>query len=124
MIATDSSTFIAFLGGDGGADIDLLRTVLLDRSLVMPPPVIAELLSSPKATPGLEDFLRDVQQMPIAPGFWERAGRSRALLKSRGLKAKLADALVAQCCIDADVPLIARDGDFRHFARWCGLKLA
>ena len=40
------------------------------------------------------------------------------------LKAKLADALIAQCCIDADVPLIARDADYRHFERWCGLKLA
>jgi predicted nucleic acid-binding protein len=34
------------------------------------------------------------------------------------------DALIAQCCIDADVPLIARDKDYRHFESWCGLKLA
>jgi len=59
-----------------------------------------------------------------AEGFWERAGESRRLILLKGLKAKLADTLVAQCCIDADVPLIARDGDFRHFAQWCGLKLA
>jgi predicted nucleic acid-binding protein len=26
--------------------------------------------------------------------------------------------------IDHDVPLITRDGDFRHFAKHCGLKLA
>jgi hypothetical protein len=46
------------------------------------------------------------------------------MLLLKGLKARLADALIAQCCIDADVPLIARDSDFRHFKRWCGLKLA
>jgi predicted nucleic acid-binding protein len=40
------------------------------------------------------------------------------------LKAALADSLIAQCCIDADVALIARDGDYRHFAKWCGLRLA
>ena len=36
----------------------------------------------------------------------------------------MADALIAQCCIDANVTLIARDRDYRHFERWCGLKLA
>jgi predicted nucleic acid-binding protein len=47
----------------------------------------------------------------------------RRAVRRRGLKANLADALVAQCCIDADVPLIAHDPDFRHFAAHCGLKL-
>jgi predicted nucleic acid-binding protein len=32
-----------------------------------------------------------------------------------GFKAKLADTLIAQSCLDHDVPLITRDGDFRHF---------
>lgn len=45
-------------------------------------------------------------------------------MKAKRLKPKLADTLIAQCCIDADTPLIARDGDFRHFERWCGLRLA
>jgi predicted nucleic acid-binding protein len=36
----------------------------------------------------------------------------------------LGDALIAQSCIDHDVPLITRDTDFRHFAKHCGLKLA
>jgi predicted nucleic acid-binding protein len=36
----------------------------------------------------------------------------------------LADALIAQSCIDHEISLIARDGDFRHFAKHCGLKLA
>jgi hypothetical protein len=31
---------------------------------------------------------------------------------------------IAQSCIDADVKLITRDRDFRHFATHCGLKLA
>ena len=43
---------------------------------------------------------------------------------ARGLKARLADALVAQSCIDHGVSLIARDADFRHFARFGRLVLA
>ena len=62
--------------------------------------------------------------MPIEPGFWERAGLGRRLILSKGLRARLADTLIAQCCIDAGAPLIARDNDYRHFVRWCGLKLA
>ena len=39
-----------------------------------------------------------------------------------GRKAPLADALIAQSCMDHDIPLITRDGDFRNFRR-AGLKL-
>jgi len=89
----------------------------------MAPPVVAELLSKPKNA----DAYRLVQKLAlveIQPGYWERVGFNRAHLLSKGLKAKLADALIAQCCIDADVPLITRDSDYRHFAQWCGLRLA
>lgn len=33
-----------------------------------------------------------------------------------GHKAKLADTLIAQACLDHRVPLVTRDLDFRHFA--------
>ena len=72
----------------------------------------------------IENLLSDIPLMDLSPGFWDRAGRTRRVLRVRGLKAALADSLIAQCCIDADVPLIARDKDYRHFERWCGLKLA
>jgi len=50
-------------------------------------------------------------------------GENRRLIFSKGLKARLADTLIAQCCIDARAPLIATEGDYRHFANWCGLLL-
>ena len=36
-------------------------------------------------------------------------------LLRNGRKAKLADCLIAQACIDNDAPLITYDRDFRHF---------
>lgn len=42
---------------------------------------------------------------------------------SQQLKAKLADTLIAQSCLDHDVTLVTRDDDFRHFAAARGLKL-
>jgi predicted nucleic acid-binding protein len=34
----------------------------------------------------------------------------------------LADTLIAQACLDHEVPLVTRDPDFRHF-RTAGLRL-
>jgi predicted nucleic acid-binding protein len=51
-----------------------------------------------------------------------RAGLLRAELLRGILKAQLADCLIAQSCIDHDIPLITYDRDFRHFVH-AGLKL-
>ncbi len=124
MIAADSSTLIAYLEGEAGEDIDSIERSMSDHSLVFAPPVIAELRAGAAPNEGLETLLREAILLPIEAGYWDRAGRQRRLLIEKGLKASFADALIAQCCIDADVPLIARDRDYRHFAQWCGLKLA
>jgi hypothetical protein len=49
MIAADTSTWIAFLEGEKGEDVDLLDRALEDRQVLMPPVVLTELLSDPKA---------------------------------------------------------------------------
>lgn len=124
LIAVDSSTFIDWLGG-----LDTPQTATMDRAmdaqaLYLPPPVETEILSFPKAQPGLAEALDDLPRLLITDGFWARAGESRRLILAKGLKAKLADSLIAQLCLDHDAQLIASDGDFRHFAAHCGLKLA
>ena len=124
MIAADTSSIVNFLTGADTPDRPLVRRALTALELCLPPPVKTELLSGTTSLIGMDDLFRAASVMPLAEGFWERAGESRRALLARGLKAKLADTLIAQCCIDADVPLIARDNDFRHFAEWCGLKLA
>jgi len=47
--------------------------------------------------------------------------RSKVLATRR--KARLGDALIAQCCIDRDVVLLTRDRDFRAFADAAGLDM-
>ncbi len=66
------------------------------------------------------------KQLPILPvteGYWERVGRLRADVIARGRTARLADALIAQSCLDNDVLLITRDADFENFARVRDLDL-
>lgn len=47
--------------------------------------------------------------------------RAKVLAKRR--KARLADALIAQGCIDHGVPLITRDRDLRAFAEAANLNV-
>ena len=95
---------------------------LSDGKLVMPPVVVTELLSDPLSGPILHDALVDSAVLVTLPGFWERAGVLRRKLRARGLKAALADTLIAQSCIDHQAPLITYHRDFRHFVK-AGLKL-
>lgn len=126
MIAADTSAIIAYLGAGNlrEPDIARLEEALQERELVLPAVVLTEALSNRQTASFAWPILRDVPLLDIVEGYWERAGASRAKLLQKGLKAALADTLIAQACIDADAPLITRDKDFRHFAQHCGLKLA
>jgi predicted nucleic acid-binding protein len=124
MVAADSSTLIAFIQGQSGADTQLLQSYLQGNSLILPPMVLAELLSEPQIPAGHAEAIRALPLLEIHEGYWLRAAQSRAKILSLGLRTRLPDTLIAQSCIDHDVALITRDGDFRHFAKHCGLKLA
>lgn len=124
MIAADSSALISFFAGEKGDAVERVAAALAGSNICLPPPVLAEMLSDPAARNEMSLTVLDFPLLPVLDGYWERAGLARGLLRQRNLKAKLGDALIAQSCIDHDVPLITRDGDFRHFAKLCGLKLA
>ncbi len=123
MIAADSSSFIAHLSGDQGEDVEILDQALSDRLVVLPPVVLVELLSDPKLLASTSNLLTVLPLLETSNGYWERAGALRAKALAKGRKARLADTLIAQSCLDHDVPLIARDRDFRVFAHFAGLKI-
>jgi len=124
MIAVDTSSWIAFLEGDAGADTELLDRALQDRQVLMAPVVLAEVVSDPKLPAGVLQTLSDLPLLEIGPGYWQRAGQLRARVLAKGRKARLGDALIAQTCIDHGIPLLTRDRDFRAFAEAAGLDLA
>ncbi len=126
MIAIDSSSWIAFFSDRElpGDDTALVESALADHQACLPPVVLTELLSDPKLAHTLASLLTQLPILEPQPGFWERAGRLRAKLIARKHRARLADTLVAQSCLDSQVRLVTRDGDFRHFARIGGLRLA
>ncbi len=123
MIVADTSTWIAFLEGETGEDLQLLDKALEDQQVLMAPAVLTEMLSDPKLPSAVAETLLEVPLIEVKIGYWERAGALRAKVLAKRRKARLGDALIAQCCIDRGVPLLTRDGDFRAFAEAASLDL-
>ncbi len=124
MIAVDTSTWIAYLQGEQSLDTKLLDQALADRQVLMVPAVLTELLSDPKLGVGVRELLEQVPLIEILAGYWMRAGVLRALVLRKKKKARLGDALIAQCCLDRQVPLLTRDQDFKNFVEATGLELS
>lgn len=123
MIAADTSSIVAFLEGQQGEDTDIIQSALDHQQLALPPVVLTEILSDPALPRAVRTLLAGLPILDLEPGFWERAGLLRASVLGQKKKARVADALIAQSCLDQSTPLVTRDRDFRHFARAAGLPL-
>jgi predicted nucleic acid-binding protein len=124
MIAADTSTWIAFFQGEPGKDVELLDGSLRDRQVLMAPPVLTELLSDPGIRSEVSKTLLELPLIEIQPGFWNRAGALRAKVLAKRRKARLGDALIAQSCLDAGIPLLTRDRDFRAFVETASVNMS
>jgi predicted nucleic acid-binding protein len=124
LIAADSSVVIDLLTGSQSNEVSSLKTHLRAATAMLAPVTLTELLSDPKGRDPTHPILTEFILLPITDGYWERAGVLRAKVREAGRKAALGDALIAQACIDADVPLLTRDADFAAFAKLGGLRLA
>jgi predicted nucleic acid-binding protein len=123
MISADTSTWVAYFQGGDAEDTRVLDQALRDRQVLMVPVVLTELLSDAAIARNLAKTLCEIPRIEVDSGFWERAGILRAKVLAKGLRARLGDALIAQCCIDHGVRLLTRDRDFRAFAESGGLDV-
>jgi predicted nucleic acid-binding protein len=123
MIAADTSTWIAFFEGASGDDVQMLDRALGDRQVLMVPVVLTELLSDLEIPAAVAESLKELPMMEIEAGYWQRAGELRAKVLGTGRRARLGDALIAQCCMDHGIALLTRDRDFQGFAETADLNL-
>lgn len=123
MIAIDTSSLRRWAREEVGSDVSRADAAILIGEAALPPVVLSEALSSPAVEQGFVDFVLSLPLLDLEDGYWQRAGDLRRSILRDGHKATLSDALIAQACIDKNVPLITYDADFRHFTR-AGLKLA
>ncbi|MGQ0665509.1 MAG: type II toxin-antitoxin system VapC family toxin [Nitrospiraceae bacterium] len=124
MLCLDTSSLIAYLQGDSGADVDLIDQALVDQVGAVSPVTVAELLSDPALSSTLKHTILELPVLQILEGFWERAGLLRAKVIRNGRRANLADTLIAQSCLDHRATLVTRDRDFKVFVSAAGLRLA
>lgn len=123
MIALDSSALIAYLEGRETTAATAAGLVLSERQACLPPVVLSEILSDSQLPDHVATLLKALPTLPVTDGYWERVGLLRSRLLAKGLRARLADTLVAQSCLDHGVGLVTQDRDFRHFARLGKLRL-
>lgn len=122
MIALDTSAFARLLSGERDSTSIATRAALDAGDAHLPPVVLTELLSNPAIPAAAVSYVLSIPLLELHDGYWHRTALLRASLKRDGLKAEVADCLIAQSCLDHDIPLITYDHDFRHFVR-VGLKL-
>lgn len=123
MIAIDTSVLVDYFQGVDNVNTRKVDEIFSGHSLALPPVVLTEILSD-RFLP--ENFIKQMLELPVlelSSDYWQKAGQMRALLIGKKLKARLADTLIAQSCIDHQIPLLTNNSDFRHFVKHCGLIL-
>jgi len=123
MLCIDTSSLIAYFEGAAGPDVNLVDQAFSDEVGIVSPVTITEILSDPNLNRSVRELILQLPVLPITDGFWERAGMLRAKLLRGGHKAKLADTLIAQNCLDHGASLLTRDEDFKAFKRVAGLRI-
>ena len=122
-LVVDTSAWIEFFRG---REIPLLEDALALGSVVLPPVVVAELVSGVRGKAdraALVDLLEDLPLHETARDHWVRVGELRLALARKSLTVSTPDAHVAQCALDRDAPLLTRDRVFAKIARHAPLRL-
>ncbi|HEV2722219.1 MAG TPA: PIN domain-containing protein [Thermoanaerobaculia bacterium] len=123
-IVIDASVWIDFLSG---AKIQRVEDAVDDELAVIPPLVVAELVTGATtvvARQAIGELLQDAQVHETPLGHWIDVGILRGSLARKGLNVTVPDAHVAQCALDRDAVLLAKDGIFRKIAEHTPLRLA
>lgn len=122
-LVVDTSVWIDFFGG---RTVPLLEDALSLGSVVLPPLVVAELVSGVRKASqraALVDLLDDLELHETPREHWLRVGDLRAGLARKGIGVTTSDAHVAQCALDRDAPLLSRDRVFSRIARHAPLRV-
>jgi len=87
---------------------------------------VAELISGARRESqraAIADLVRDLPVHETPLDHWIRVGELRRRLAERGIVVSTPDAHVAQCAIDRDAVLLARDRVFDSIARTATLRV-
>jgi tRNA(fMet)-specific endonuclease VapC len=123
-VVADTSAWIDFFAGRPQPE---LEEALQHGVVVLPPIVVAELISGARRPPDRTAIARLLSELPVHEtpvDHWIRVGDLRRTLRDHGISVSTPDAHVAQCALDRDAVLLTRDKVFARIAGRTGLKLA
>jgi len=123
-VVADTSVWIEFLAGRPTPE---LEAALSRGAVILPPVVVAELVSGARKAADRAAIVELVAYLPVHDtpvDHWVRVGELRRKLLDRGVTVSTPDAHVAQCALDRDAVLLTRDRIFTGVARVAGLRVA
>ena len=122
MIAVDTNVLRRYLRGVIDSHTALVAEAINTREAYLPPIVFTEALSDRYLREDEFEMTRELPLLGLLNGYWFRTGNLRRKLLSEDRSAPIADCLIAQACIDADVPLVTYDHGFTRYIEF-GLQL-
>jgi predicted nucleic acid-binding protein len=123
-VVVDTSRLIEYLAGFPRPD---LANSVADGTLVIPPLVVAEVVTGAHSTDvrlAIFELLQDVETHPTDLAHWLAVGELRRVLALKGLNVTIPDAHIAQCALDRDAVLLSGDGIFRQIAEHTLLRVS
>ena len=122
-VVVDTSVWIDFFAG---RPVSSLEDALAHGAVVLPPLVVAELVSGAWRRRDRAAIADLVEQIPLHDtplDHWVRVGELRRELLGRGISVSTPDAHVAQCALDRGAVLLSRDDVFARVARFSRLQV-
>jgi hypothetical protein len=122
-VVVDSSAWIDFFRG---RESPALESALAEGRVLVPPIVVAELISGARSRGDarrIRDVVLELEVIETPRDHWVRVGELRRDLRARGLVVSTPDAHVAQCALDVGGILLSGDAVFRRIARFKPLSL-
>jgi predicted nucleic acid-binding protein len=122
-VVADTSVWIELFAG---RPVPALEEALRQGLVVLPPIVVAELISGARRARDRTAIQSLVEELPLHETpleHWVRVGDLRRRLASRGVSVSTPDAHVAQCALEREAVLLSRDAIFARIAEASELRL-
>jgi len=122
-VVADTSVWIDLFAG---RPVPALEEALRHGLVVLPPLVVAELISGARRPRDRTSIQSLVEELPLHEtplAHWVRVGDLRRRLAGRGVSVSTPDAHVAQCALDRDALLLSRDAVFVRIAEASELRV-
>jgi len=129
VIVVDSSVWIDFFGGVSTPEVERLDGLLGVTPLAIGDLILVEVMQGFRTDQDVataRQLFRSLALLPMLGGSnaWKAAENYRQLRRKGITVRKTIDGIIATACIEANLPLLFSDRDFRPYVEHLGLEVA